>query len=122
MDNEYGVRFPLLFSFYLTACTYRKTCTDYYTYSSFVYLKSESSLNIVCLSVCLSVCMYGGYEAGMRIPDARFIPYTSERTDSDDDDARKLHYIVEILAVIDYRIFQRSVPVKISTLFCNSIF
>jgi len=45
----------------------------------------------------------------MRIPDARFIPYTSGRSDGDDDGAQKLQYVVEILAVIDYRIFRRSV-------------
>jgi len=51
------------------------------------------------------------HDAGMRIPDARFIPYTAERSDGTDV-LEKLHYIVESLAVIDYRIFQRSVPLK----------
>jgi len=44
----------------------------------------------------------------MPLADAEFIPYTSERSDGTDDSG-KFQYLVEILAVIDYRIFRRSV-------------
>jgi len=49
----------------------------------------------------------------MRLPDARFIPYTSERSGDGSGDSEKYRYTVEILAVIDYRIFRRSVVVNI---------
>ena len=55
-------------------------------------------------------CVHAAHDAGMRIADARFIPYTAERSDEDGRVVEKFHYIVESLAVIDYRIFQRSVP------------
>lgn len=49
---------------------------------------------------------HSAHDPGMRLPDARFIPYTSERSD-DDGESNKRQYIVEVLAVIDHRIFQR---------------
>jgi len=54
------------------------------------------------------------HDPGMQLPDARFIPYTSERSGGTDDSG-KFQYIVEILAVIDYSIFRRSVCLTIST-------
>ena len=53
-------------------------------------------------------CVVAAHDPGVRLPDARFIPYTSERSD-DDGESNKRQYIVEVLAVIDHRIFQRSV-------------
>jgi len=54
----------------------------------------------------LSICE--AHEPGIQLPDARFIPYTSERADGDSESG-KFQYVVEMLAVIDYSIYQRSV-------------
>jgi len=60
----------------------------------------------VCVCVC--VCVSAAHEPPMPLADAEFIPYASERSDGTDDSG-KFQYLVEILAVIDYRIFRRSV-------------
>jgi len=53
------------------------------------------------------------HDPGIQLPDARFIPTVSERSD-DDDESGKLQYIVEVFAVIDHSIFQRSVSFGLS--------
>jgi len=59
-----------------------------------------------------SVC--ADYGEGIHLQDGRYIPYISER--DGDGESGKFQYVVEILAVIDYRIFQRSVGSNFSVI------